>query len=233
MHVLIAPDCFTGTLTATQAAEAMAEGWRRSAPGDLLTLMPLSDGGPGFLDVLGTSIPEGRSVLTTATDPLGREVPATLLVVEGDGRRTAYIESAQAAGCTCSPLTSATRPSPAPGASATCSTPRCARVPSASSWAWAAAAPTTGVPACLPVWASGPPRAWPGRPGARGPSRHRAQGPAGRARPLRGDRAPHRHGRRLAPARPARRLGRVRAAEGRLTRGAQALESALGRFTEV
>ena len=97
MHVLIAPDCFTGTLTATQAAEAMAEGWRRSAPGDLLTLMPLSDGGPGFLDVLGTSIPEGRSVLTTATDPLGREVPATLLVVD-DGRRTAYIESAQAAG---------------------------------------------------------------------------------------------------------------------------------------
>ena len=98
MHVLIAPDCFTGTLTATQAAEAMAEGWRRSAPGDLLTLMPLSDGGPGFLDVLGTSIPEGRSVLTTATDPLGREVPATLLVVDDDGRRTAYIESAQAAG---------------------------------------------------------------------------------------------------------------------------------------
>ena len=29
VRVLIAPDCFTGTLTATQAAEAMAEGWRR------------------------------------------------------------------------------------------------------------------------------------------------------------------------------------------------------------
>ena len=53
VHVVIAPDCFTGTLTAQQAAEAMAQGWRRTAPHDLLTLVPLSDGGPGFLDVLG------------------------------------------------------------------------------------------------------------------------------------------------------------------------------------
>ena len=27
MHVVIAPDCFTGTLTATQAAEAIGAGW--------------------------------------------------------------------------------------------------------------------------------------------------------------------------------------------------------------
>ena len=99
MHVLIAPDSFTGTLTATQAAEAMAEGWRRSAPHDLLTLMPLSDGGPGFIDVLATALRESRTVLTTAADPLGREVPAALLVREADdGVPTAYIESAQAAG---------------------------------------------------------------------------------------------------------------------------------------
>ena len=52
VHVVIAPDCFTGTLTATQAAEAMAAGWHDTAPGDALTLLPLSDGGPGFLDVL-------------------------------------------------------------------------------------------------------------------------------------------------------------------------------------
>ena len=99
MHVLIAPDSFTGTLTATQAAEAISEGWRRSAPRDLLTLMPLSDGGPGFIDVLATALRESRTVLTTAADPLGREVPAALLVSEADdGVPTAYIESAQAAG---------------------------------------------------------------------------------------------------------------------------------------
>ena len=98
VHVVIAPDCFTGTLTAQQAAEAMAQGWRRTAPHDLLTLVPLSDGGPGFLDVLGGALPEARTLAVTVADPLGREVPAAVLVVEGDSGRTAYVESAQAAG---------------------------------------------------------------------------------------------------------------------------------------
>ena len=52
MRVLIAPDCFTGTLTAGQAARAVAAGWRRHAPTDQLDLCPLSDGGPGFVEVL-------------------------------------------------------------------------------------------------------------------------------------------------------------------------------------
>jgi glycerate kinase len=97
VHVLIAPDCFTGTLTAPQAAAAMAEGWRRSAPHDELTLVPLSDGGPGFLDVLSSTL-EGEMTAAVVSDPLGREVPAALLVVGAGDHRTAYIESAQAAG---------------------------------------------------------------------------------------------------------------------------------------
>lgn len=48
MRVLVAPDKFAGTLTATQAAAAIAEGWRRQAPGDTLVCLPMSDGGPGF-----------------------------------------------------------------------------------------------------------------------------------------------------------------------------------------
>ena len=97
MRVLIAPDCFTGTLSAGQAAEAIANGWRQSAPGDELTLLPLSDGGPGFLDVL-SQVLDGATVSVTVADPLGRPVPAAILVVDTDGRRTAYIESAQACG---------------------------------------------------------------------------------------------------------------------------------------
>ena len=97
VRILIAPDCFTGTLTAGQAAEAIAEGWRRSATQDDLTLVPLSDGGPGFLDVLSTSI-GGESVFVTAADPLGRPVLASILLVASGGRRTAYIESAQVCG---------------------------------------------------------------------------------------------------------------------------------------
>jgi glycerate kinase len=98
VHVVIAPDCFTGTLTAQQAAEAMAQGWRESAPHDLLTLVPLSDGGPGFIDVLASARPEAQTVVVTVADPLGREVPAAVLLVDAGGARTAYLESAQAAG---------------------------------------------------------------------------------------------------------------------------------------
>ncbi len=97
MRVLIAPDSFAGALTAGQAAEAIAEGWRRSAPQDDLILLPLSGGGPGFLDVLSSAM-TGMTVSVTVADPLGRPVPAAILIVDADRRRTAYIESEQACG---------------------------------------------------------------------------------------------------------------------------------------
>jgi glycerate kinase len=92
MRVLIAPDCFGGSLTAREAADAIAAGWRRSAPGDQLDLAPLSDGGPGFLDALDRV--GGRTTSVATTDPLGRAIEAAVLQI-GD---TAYIESAQACG---------------------------------------------------------------------------------------------------------------------------------------
>jgi len=97
VRVLIAPDCFTGTLSAAQAAEAIAAGWRRSAPDDDLTLQPLSDGGPGFLEVL-TGALSGATVSITVSDPLRRPVRAAILMVDRGVTRTAYIESAQACG---------------------------------------------------------------------------------------------------------------------------------------
>lgn len=93
MRVVIAPDCFGGTLTAREVAEAVAEGWRRTAPDDDLRLCPLADGGPGFVDVLHSAL-GGVLRTTTVTGPLGTPVEATWL--EHDG--TAYIESAQACG---------------------------------------------------------------------------------------------------------------------------------------
>lgn len=97
MHILFAPDGFTGTLTAQQAAAAMADGWRAAAPDDLLTVQPLSDGGPGFLDVIAGAR-SGEMVMTTVSDPLGRTVPAGILLTDDDGVATAWIESAQAIG---------------------------------------------------------------------------------------------------------------------------------------
>lgn len=93
MRVLFAPDEFAGTLTAVQAAEAMAAGWRRHAPGDALDLAPMSDGGTGFVDVLHATRGGSLEALTVP-GPHGDAVPAALLRVGG----TAYVESAQAVG---------------------------------------------------------------------------------------------------------------------------------------
>jgi glycerate kinase len=105
VRVLIAPDCFTGTLSAPEAAAAVAAGWRRQAPHDELELLPLSDGGPGFVDVLRTVL-GGEPLSVTVPGPDGTPTPAVILVTpsgpagadEPAGVRTAYLESAQACG---------------------------------------------------------------------------------------------------------------------------------------
>ena len=109
MRILVAPDCFAGTLTAVQAAAAIADGWRRTAPQDVLDLCPLADGGPGFVDTLHAGL--GGSLLSaTVTSPLGERVPAAILLVEGVSGPTAYVESAHATGL---PLVPVARRDPA------------------------------------------------------------------------------------------------------------------------
>jgi glycerate kinase len=93
MRVLVAPDKFAGTLSAVEAARAIATGWARHAPDDELDLAPMSDGGPGFVDVLHAAL-GGELLAQTVRGPLGEPVPATVLLCEG----TAYVESAQACG---------------------------------------------------------------------------------------------------------------------------------------
>ncbi len=93
MRVLIAPDKFAGTLSALEAAEAIAEGWRRRSPDDVLDLAPMSDGGPGFIDVIHAAN-GGELLAVTVEGPYGDPVPGVIL---RDGT-TAYVESAQACG---------------------------------------------------------------------------------------------------------------------------------------
>jgi glycerate 2-kinase len=69
LTVLIVPDKFKGTLTASQAARAMAAGWRRVRPQDQLDLLPMSDGGDGFGSVLSHLVkaqPRTRSTVDAA-----------------------------------------------------------------------------------------------------------------------------------------------------------------------
>ena len=90
MRVLLAPDSFTGTLSAPVAAAALAAGWRSVRPADELVELPLSDGGPGFAGTVGG----GWHEVPAVEDPLARPVPAGFRLKEG----TAYVESALACG---------------------------------------------------------------------------------------------------------------------------------------
>lgn len=88
MQLLAAPDKFRGTLTAREAAAAIAAGAARA--GWAAIGLPLADGGDGTLDVLG-----GGNRRTTVTGPLGEPVEADWRLDE-DG--TALIEAALACG---------------------------------------------------------------------------------------------------------------------------------------
>jgi glycerate kinase len=98
VRVVIAPDSFGGALSATEAAEAVAAGWTRVAPADEVRLLPLADGGTGFVAVLHTAL-GGHLNEVVVTGPVdGAEVVAQWLRVERDGRVVGYLEAAQACG---------------------------------------------------------------------------------------------------------------------------------------
>ncbi len=64
-RVLIAPDKFKGTLSASEAAKAIARGWKTARPNDKLTLLPMSDGGDGFGEVMGRAIGAKKQIIET------------------------------------------------------------------------------------------------------------------------------------------------------------------------
>ncbi|MGZ4961346.1 MAG: glycerate kinase family protein [Limisphaerales bacterium] len=64
-RVLIAPDKFKGTLSASDAAEAIARGWKAARPKDELTLLPMSDGGDGFGEVMGRAVGAKKQIVET------------------------------------------------------------------------------------------------------------------------------------------------------------------------
>ena len=71
-QILIVPDKFKGTLTAAEAAEAIASGWAAAWPGDQLEQLPMSDGGDGFGEVMAASLGICERLFPGA-DAAGRE----------------------------------------------------------------------------------------------------------------------------------------------------------------
>lgn len=95
MNVVVAPDSFKGTLSALEAAVAIAEGWSSVRPRDRVRRLPLSDGGDGLLEVLAGRDAGARLRDAEVVGPAARPVEAAWLL-RADG--VAVIESARACG---------------------------------------------------------------------------------------------------------------------------------------
>ena len=99
VKIVISPDSFKGSISARDAAEAVARGLRRGFGDDVdadLVLLPIADGGEGTLDALVT---EDARIALTVTGTGGAPVSACYGYL-GD---TAVIEMARAAGLTLVP----------------------------------------------------------------------------------------------------------------------------------
>ncbi|MBA3310334.1 MAG: glycerate kinase [Nocardioidaceae bacterium] len=92
MHVLIAPDKFKGSLSASQVARHLSTGLAGAAPGVTVAEVPVADGGDGTLNA---ALSAGfRRVAVTAEGPTGERVDTAY--AERDG--VAVVELADVSG---------------------------------------------------------------------------------------------------------------------------------------
>jgi glycerate kinase len=95
VRIAIVPDKFKGTLTARQAAAAIAAGWKRTRPADSIEQVPMSDGGDGFGKVIGNVLGATTRRITTV-DAAHR--PRQARWWWSPQTRTAIVESAEVIG---------------------------------------------------------------------------------------------------------------------------------------
>jgi glycerate kinase len=97
VRVLVAPDKFKGTLTAEQAAEAIAQGWERGDSSAEVEIVPMADGGEGTLDALVAAL-GGERFTHHVSGPLGDPVEAEFAVVPTEEGPLGVVEMARASG---------------------------------------------------------------------------------------------------------------------------------------
>ena len=97
VRVLVAPDKFKGTLTAPEAAEAIARGWRRGDPSSEIEIIPMADGGEGTLDALVSAL-QGERFRERVAGPLDEPVDAEFAIVQVPEGPTGVVEMARASG---------------------------------------------------------------------------------------------------------------------------------------
>jgi len=95
MHILISPDSHKGGPDAALVAETIAAAWRTIRLADVITCIPIADGGDGTAGILAKAT-GGKTYPLRAPGPLGTAID-TDWVLLGDGT-TAVIELARTSG---------------------------------------------------------------------------------------------------------------------------------------
>ena len=101
MRVVVAPDSFKGSLTAPEAAAAIARGVARAAPVAVAVQRPMADGGEGTLDAVMRAAGDGAIRGTLDVEGAdGARIAAGYGIVERDGEPVAVLEAAQVVAIT-------------------------------------------------------------------------------------------------------------------------------------
>ncbi|KFC07316.1 glycerate kinase [Trabulsiella guamensis ATCC 49490] len=95
MKIVIAPDSYKESLSATEVAQAIEKGFREIFPDAQYVKVPVADGGEGTVEAM-IAATQGTAMSARVTGPLGEPVEA-VWGISGDGH-TAFIEMAAASG---------------------------------------------------------------------------------------------------------------------------------------
>ena len=94
MKIILAPDSFKGTFTASQVSESLAAGVKTVLPEAQLVKLPLADGGEGTLETL-LAAKDGEVQSCESRDPAGREIEVQYALLPGG---EALVEMARSSG---------------------------------------------------------------------------------------------------------------------------------------
>lgn len=95
MKIVIAPDSYKESLSASEVAQAIEKGFREIFPDAQYVSVPVADGGEGTVEAM-IAATQGTEYTARVTGPLGEPVDACW-GISGDGK-TAFIEMAAASG---------------------------------------------------------------------------------------------------------------------------------------
>ena len=93
--IVVASDSFKGSLTSLEVAQSVAKAVKEAYPSCEVVEVNVADGGEGTMDALQQTL-GGRKVILEVSDPLGRPVDASYVILE-DGS-TAVLELSAASG---------------------------------------------------------------------------------------------------------------------------------------